>query len=61
MSRRPAVQILKFQNGAWQTIAQFTGTCLDVVKLDRSQNVPDVIVYNAGNINIYRWNGSSSV
>lgn len=55
----PAVQILKFQNGAWQTIAQFTGTCLDVVKLDRSQSVPDIFVYNAGNINIFRWNGSS--
>ena len=55
----PSVQILKFQNGAWQTIAQLTGTCLDVVKLDRSQSVPDIIVYNAGNIDIYRWNGSS--
>ena len=57
----PAVQVWKFQNGAWQVIAQFTGTCLDVVKLDRSQSVPDIIVYNAGAINIYRWNGVSFV
>lgn len=55
----PAVQVFKFRSGSWQSVAQFPGTCLDVVKLDRSRSVPDIIVYNGGTISFYSWNGSS--